>query len=218
MMAIDMKQLNEAVKAAPTDRESAALDKARAVSRRTQALLAAAGMEGPERRWYVLTIAPGSDKAVEKQLSDAKIECWMPVKTISRKRRGGRAGLPMDDVQLPALPGYLFVHVYSTVEGWAGLRTVPGVSGVLGGADRPASVSEARVLKLKAFIDEDPAAIAVLTNALVRGATVMIDSGPFAMFTGMVSGAPTLGRVIVEVMLLGRAVPIDLELALVSKT
>lgn len=218
MMAIDTKRLSEAVDRAPTDRQSAALDRARAVSRRSQALLAAACMDVPERRWYVLTIKPGCDKSVEKTLTDSRIECWMPIKIVKRKRRGGRAGEPATDVEAPALPGYLFVKVISCAEAWAGLVMLDGVSGVLGGMDRPASVSDDKVLKLRVFIDEDPEAIMVLTNALRRGDHVAIDSGPFAMFPGVVADVRAGGRVLVETMLFGQAVPVELDLAQVSKT
>jgi transcriptional antiterminator NusG len=216
MMAIDKKQLSDAMANAPTDRQSAALDKARAATRRTQALLAAAGEEGPQARWYVLTIRNGFDKAVDKALTDAGIACWMPTRLIEPKRRGGRPGKPQPPVMAPALPGYLFVHTVATACAMAGLMGVEGVDGVLGGWERPASVKDGIVLKLRAFIDDDPEAIMILSNALRVDEEVLIDSGPFASFPGVVVEAMDR-RVLVEVMIFGRRTPVELDIAQVSK-
>lgn len=216
MMAMDRRQVRAAVEKAPTDRQSQALDKAREMSRRAQALLAAAGEAVPASRWHVLTIRNGFDKSVDKALSDGGVCCWMPTRIIAQKRRGGRPGKPLPDLALPAMPGYLFIKTLWSAEVWAALRTVDGIVDVLGGAFRPAPLKDDTVLKLRAFIDEDPNAIMILTNALRVGEQVMIDQGPFARFVGIVDRVNE-DRVWLEVMLLGQTCLTELGLAQVSK-
>jgi transcriptional antiterminator NusG len=188
-----------------------------AVRRRDQAMLAAAGMDGPEARWYVLRVDAGADKAVDKLLDDANVECWMAVKSMLPPRRSARKKQRCEPVMMPALPGYLFVKVVACAMTWAGLKTVKGVVDVLGGADNPKPVKAEEILKLQAFIEKDPKAIEVLTNALKVGDKVSIDIGPFASFEAIVLMLGDAERIKVEASLFGRPVPIDLDLAQVSK-
>lgn len=225
MMAVRGKQLSESDrvwldgKGEPIniDRAWSESDRQIGLSRRAQALLAAAGMDGPEAQWFVLRIERGADIAVDNALADARIERWMPAQMMVPPRRGGRKGPKSEAVAAPSLPGYIFVRLVSVARSWAGLRTIKGIAGVLGGADRPAPIRDGIILKLRAFIDEDPRAIEVLTNALKTGDQVRIDDGPFASFPGVVEEVRERGRVLVEAMIFGRACPIELDLAQVSK-
>ena len=188
-----------------------------ALSRREQALLAAAGLDGPEARWYVLRIDNGADKAVDSALKAANVECWMPVIERAQPRRGGRAGKPPATVMAPALPGYMFVRVVSTHRTWAGLSTIKGIAGVLGSAFSPASVSDEKVLKLKHDIEHDPKARVVLVNGLKPGDKVVIDDGPFRGFEAEVDTLIEAGPVGVEVFLFGRPCHVTLDLAQLTK-
>lgn len=198
------------------DRCYAASDRQMEVSRRTRALLAAAGEDGPERRWYVLRTDARADKAVDKALEEAGIERWMPVKEVRPQRRGGCRKAVPEPYEKPVLPGYVFVRIMDTPRAWAGIRTIKGVRSVLGGAYGPAPVSDDKLLRLKAFLDKDPKAIAVLTNALETGDRVTVIDGPFASFPGIVE-AVMGGRSLIEVMIFGRATRVELELAQIKK-
>lgn len=225
-MSVDAKRLNDADRvwvARDTgeviniDRAWQASDKRIAITRREQALLAAAGMDGPEARWYVLRVDNGMDKAVDKALDDANVERWMPVISVLPPRRSGRKKQRCEPVLVSALPGYLFVKVVACAAAWAGLKTIDGVVDPIGGADRPAPVSDKEIIKLQVSIEKDPNAIAVLTNALMVGDRVAIDSGPFASFEAIVLVLGDADRIRVEASLFGRSVPVDLDLAQVTK-
>ncbi|NGO50447.1 transcriptional antiterminator NusG [Mesorhizobium camelthorni] len=188
-----------------------------ALTRREQAMLAAAGMDGPEARWYVLRVEDRADIAVDKSLEEANVERWMAVKEVEPKRRGKRKWQSLEPCMLPALPGYLFVKVVSCAVTWAGLKTVKGVVDVLGGADNPKPVNEQEIVKLQAFIEKDPKAIEILTNALKVGDRVTIDNGPLASFQAVVLMLGDSERIKVETHLFGRASFVDLDLAQVTK-
>jgi transcription antitermination factor NusG len=192
-------------------------DKRIAVRRRDQALLAAAGMDGPEAQWYVLRVEDRADIAVDKSLDDANVERVMLHTEAEPKRRGGRKHQCLEPVRIPSFPGYIFVKVVSCPVTWAGLRTITGVLGPIGGCENPSPVSEQEILKFQARIENDPYAIAVLTNALKVGDKVSIDSGPFAGFETIVLLLKDKHRMSVEVNVFGRAVPLDVDLANVTK-
>jgi len=215
-MALDRKKLNEA-ELVVADRQTRRLDAARAISRRQQALLAGANLVEPEQDWYVLLVADGFDIPVDNVLTNMRIEHWMPSLRIERKRRGKRKWQSFEPLVTPALPGYMFAKVVPCAETWAGLSMVDGIVGPIGGAAYPAPVKTKEITKLKAFIEEDKSAIEILTNALKAGDAVSVDDGPFRSFEGIVKLLSGKRRVQVEVAIFGRAVPIDLDLAQVTK-
>jgi transcription antitermination factor NusG len=225
MMAVTGKRLSESERVwldrrgdpINIDRAWQKSDQRIALTRREQALLAAAGMDGPEPRWYVLRVEHRCDEAVDKSLADANVERWMAVKSTLPPRRSGRKKQRLEPVLTPALPGYVFVRVVDCDAAWAGLATIKGVVGVIGGASCPSPVADKEIVKLQAFIEKDPKAIEILTNALKAGDRVMIDNGPFASFEAIVLLLGEGDRIKVEASLFGRAVPVDLQLAQVTK-
>lgn len=186
------------------------------VSRRRQALDAAQGEDG-EPRWYALCVAQHADKAVDNAMGDAGVARWMPARMLAPKRRGGRPHQSLEPRLEPVLPGYLFVRVVWTAYLWDWLSGVRGVVSPLGGASSPFPVRDANIVKMKAFIENDPEAVDVLTKALKKGQAVRVDSGPFASFTGVVLEVHRNARALVEVMIFGRSVNVDLDLAQLSK-
>jgi transcription antitermination factor NusG len=226
MMRADVKRLNEAERVwldrsgepINIDRAWQESDKRIALTRRQQALLAAAGETGPSARWYVLQVKRGFDIVVDKALEDARIERWMAAQEIEVRRRSRFGSSRPESKIVPFLPGYLFVKVVWCAPCWEAISLLKGVAGVIGTPDRPAPVTDGRLLKLRAFVEKDPTSIKVLTNALVKGDRVRVDDGPFASFPGVVEAVHASGRALIEVMLFGRAVTVDLELAQITKS
>lgn len=225
MMRANDRQPNERVHIDPAtgevinvDRAWQASDRRIAVSRREQALLAAAGMDGPEARWYVLQVEHGADNAVDKSLEDAKIERWMARETVVVRRRG-RYGLCRPQPKtVPFLPGYIFVRVVWCAPCWVALAGLKGVVAPLGGAVRPTPVADGKLLKLRASVEHDPEAVKAMMRSFNSGDRVSIDHGPFASFPGEVVSVDDKGRALIEVMLFGQSVSIDLDLAQISKS
>lgn len=225
MMRADVKRLSKADRAwidrngdpINIDRAWQKSDARIALTRREQAMLAAAGLDGPEARWYVLRVEDRADIAVDKSLADANVERVMLAIKVEAKRRGKRKHQKLAMVEAPAFPGYIFVRVVSCPVTWAGLRTIKGVVDPIGGADNPKPVVADEIVKFQARIENDPKAIAVLTNALKAGDKVAIDTGPFAGFEAVVMMMADKHKVGVEVDILGRPVPLKFDLADVTK-
>lgn len=197
------------------DRAYAESDRQMGLSRRAQALLAAAGESGPVMQWFVLCIAHQAEKDVDKSLSDARIERWFPVEKRLRNAPHAKRKVAYT---VPALPGYVFVRVVNRDETWAGLLTLEGVRGVLGGALGPVPVTECKYLELKKKLEEKSTDEAVVEAAFPLGARVLIEDGPFASFPGTIDRVMDEMRAVVMVEIFGRETPVELGLAQITKS
>ena len=219
-MAIDHRRLSDAEAVRLVEAVEQLAARQAAPSRRTSALLAGANQVADDAHWFVLRVAPHAEKAVDKALHDKGIERWLPVEKIVPKRRGGMGKVKREAVAVPVWPGYLFARVAATKEAFAGLFGIDGVVALLGGESRPSPVKHGVILKLKLFLEHDGTAREVLSKALKAGDRVRVDDGPFASFEGMVTWLDARcrsERVKVDVEIFGRSVPVDLELAQVSR-
>lgn len=200
------------------DRCYAASDRQIAVSRRTQALLAAAGMEKPARRWFVITVENGMDRQLAAELERSGIEVWMPVVMVMPPRRSGMPKKARQPKEQLALKGYLFAKVAATVDAWAGLATAKGFNGMLGSEGRPLPVGDDQVARFKRYFKDDPEAKATVTGALRLGDPVIVKDGPFKSFPGTVETIDEeRGGVMVFVGIFGRVTPVHLDIAQIRK-
>lgn len=216
-MAIDRKRLNDANMIDLT-RAEAESDRQRAISRRQQALLAAAGMDG-RKRWAILKVASRRENDVDKSLCAAFIDHWLPLRKADQPHHGGRKGVAAEPVYQLAWPGYMFVHVVDSDAAWAGLLGVKHVVAVLGVGERPFFVSDEKLLRIKAELAtlKDARQAAKL---FAKGQKVRVTDGPFASFPGVVAhvgNGRQEGRAQVEVMIFGRVTPVELQLAQLAK-
>ncbi len=219
-MAINGKQLSEA-ESINLDRCYAESDRQMRVSRRQQALLAAAGEAGVGKQWAIIKVAKGRENDVDKSLSSALVEHWLPLRKADQPHHGGRSGSKKDAFWVLAWPGYMFVRISETAEAWAGLRAIKHVISVLGSGERPFFIGDAKMLKIKAELatlkDVRPNANVLFRN----GQQVRVNEGAFASFPAViqeVGEGKREGRALVEVMIFGRAVPIELDLASLEKS
>lgn len=217
MMRVDVKQLSKDGKIIDVTRAWNESDRQIGISRRAQALLAAAGESEPVRCWYVLRVANRRENDVDNSLEVAGVERWLPLCAIEPKRRGKRKWQVLEPVKVPVWPGYIFVKVANTAHAWAGLATVDGVLSVLGTSERPAPIDDIKLLKLKMSLEKDGNARDVLADAMKVGQRVRVEDGPFASFDGVVTWLGRFDRAVVEVDIFGRSVPVDLELAQLAK-
>lgn len=212
MMAEDPKRLSDASAVGPTDRQTAKLDAARAISRRQQALLAAAGMEVPDRRWYLLRVAPRAEKAVDKSLEEVGVEHWLPMAKFEQKLRTDRKGeVPPPRIEL-AWPGYIFVKVFNSAYSWAGLSTVDGIIGVLGSAEYPIPISDKKINVYRYQLEHDEDVRKKLIDELQVGERVLIEFG-CGHVTGIVQGVNEGDRINVEMLMFGSRRVFELPLA-----
>lgn len=194
-------------------------DRQRKITRRTQALLAAAGMEEPDRKWFVVEVETGCDRTVAQAFALSDVEVWVPYVAFKPKRRGGMQKGPRPILEQMAMPGYLFVKVAAVNDAWSGLAKVKGVSGILGSSNgRPIPVADDKVALFRKYLAGDPHAVAIVTNMAKPGDEVRVKDGPFASFPGKVGEVDAdRGRALVEILMFGRVTPVHLDLVQIAK-
>lgn len=219
MMAVDGKRLSEADEVLDEVAIAKAM-KARAATRREQALLAAAGEMVPDRRWAVLRVASHRDNDVDNLLSRCMIEHWLPLRKAQQPHHGGRKGQASAPIWMLAWPGYLFVKIADTADAWQGVMSVKHVNSVLGVGDKPFFFDDAKLMIFKAELATLKASDGKPETLFIEGETVVVTDGPFASFPGKVEKLGDgchEGRARVEVMIFGRVVPVELDLAQIAK-
>jgi transcriptional antiterminator NusG len=220
MMAADRRRLDTAEKIDVTRCEAKA-DRQMAIRRREQALLAAAAQIVPERRWFVVKVAPHREKDVDNSLCAAMVDHWLPLQNGERNRAWAKKNGESKNVWTIAWPGYIFVHMLDLPQAWAGLATVKGIVSALGSDKGPTAIPESIVLKIKAELASGKAAASIEQRGLKEGDAVRVKDGPFASFPGTVATMGEGGhaeRARIEVLIFGRVVPVELELAQLAKS
>lgn len=220
MMRFDPKQQSD-TEIINLDRCYAKSERQVKVSRRQQALLAAAAEDGPGKAWAIVKVAKGRENDVDKSLSTRLIEHWLPLRKADQAHHGGRAGAKTQPVWMLAWPGYLFVRIRDTAEAWHGVAAVKHTQSVLGVDGKPFFTSDDMLLRIKAELATLKDVAANAGAHFQKGEKVLVNSGPFASFPGLVEEigeGKHEGRARVEVMIFGRTVPVDLELAQLVKS
>jgi len=200
-----------------TARAEAAGDKAQALSRRSQAMLAAAGMTEPHRVWYVIRVDYRQEKVVDNLLRDAGVEAWLPMEKVLPPRRKGRKGPPPEPVMHVAWPGYMFVRVAPQPQAWCGILGIKHVRSMLFVNEQPIQVSDKEIRSLKVRLEREPEAIKSVIDEMKAGELVRVIDGPLASFNAVFQGAVDNWRVLVDVMIFGRSCVTEMDLAQVSR-
>lgn len=206
MMAVDVKRLNSKERAW-LDRHGVPIDtspffdlsdRQQGLSRRHQALLAAAGESEPNRRWYVLCVATGCEHAVDDDLQRRGVETWLPIDAHRPKRRAGRGKSARCERGEVAFDGYVFVRISPVPRVMQSLMHTDGVIDAIGGWERPFPVSDSDINKLQAFVALTPrerrrqeAELRKCTRGFEEGDTVVIREG---VFKGMAVRVERIGK------------------------
>lgn len=162
--------------------------------------------------WICLRVMTGREMAVEKSLCSIDIEALVPTRMGKVHHRRGRV---IPAIEVPVLIGYILVRCVPSATAMAGLQSVEHVIGVLGGWESPMPIDEDFVNKYRkkaqegAYDYERPGII------LRAGEKVRVTEGPFGGTTGSVVSAPGdgIGDAVIEIVLLGKSVPMIAPLA-----
>ena len=173
-------------------------------------------------RWYVIQAYSGYENQVMKALKEYVMraglddffgEIIVPSEEVVDVRDGKKR-----KSERKFFPGYVLVEMEMNDDTWHLVKNTPKVIGFIGGTgDRPMPITtkEAnRILDRMAEAEEGPK-LKVLFEV---GESVRVIDGPFAEFNGVVEEIlPEKGRLIVSVMIFGRATPVELEFFQVEK-
>ncbi|MDO5681812.1 MAG: transcription termination/antitermination protein NusG [Propionibacteriaceae bacterium] len=183
--------------------------------------------------WYVVHTYSGMEKRVKQNLEsraqslnmeDFIFEVRVPTEEAVEIRNGNRK-----TVTRTVLPGYVLVCMDMTDESWATVRHTPSVTGFVGHATQPVTLSMAEVEQMLA-----PAVIAAATAKVepakqarrkkievadfAVGDSVLITDGPFAgVHASITEINANSQRLKALVDFMGRETPVDLTFAQVEK-
>ena len=173
-------------------------------------------------RWYVIQAYSGYENQVMKALKEYVVragldeffgEIIVPSEEVVDVRDGKKR-----KSERKFFPGYVLVEMEMNDDTWHLVKNTPKVIGFIGGTgDRPMPITtkEAnRILDRMAEAEEGPK-LKVLFEV---GESIRVIDGPFAEFNGVVEEVLSdKGRLIVSVMIFGRATPVELEFFQVEK-
>ena len=174
-------------------------------------------------RWYVVHVFSGMEKKVQSSLQE-RIEraglqssfgrILVPTEEVIESRGGQRAV-----TERRIFPGYVLVEMEFSDEAWHLVKSTNRVTGFLGGTgSRPTPIPEKEVLRLFSQIEEggEKPRPKILFEV---GEALRIKEGPFADFNGSVEEVNyERNKVRVNVMIFGRATPVELDKKKKKKT
>lgn len=173
-------------------------------------------------RWYVVQAYSGYEIQVMKALKEYIVregleekfgEILVPTEEVMEVRDGKRR-----KSERKFFPGYVLVQMEMDETAWHLVKNVPRVIGFIGGTgDKPMPISDkeaSHILNRVAEAEEGPR-LKVLYEV---GESVRVIDGPFNDFNGVVEEVlADKGKLIVSVMIFGRATPVELEFFQVEK-
>lgn len=163
-----------------------------------------------EAKWYVVhtysgyenKVATSIENAVEnRKLHDLICEIRVPTEMVTEIKDNKKK-----EVERKVFPGYVLVKMIMTDESWYVVRNIRGVTGFVGPGSKPVPLTEQEVLRLGVERNE------VVINFAV-GDSVEITGGYLQGFIGRVDAIDAdKGMVRVTVSMMGKDVPVELEL------
>ncbi len=172
-------------------------------------------------RWYSVSVLTNFEKRAAEQieaeaaragLGDKIEQVIVPTEEVIEMRRGKKVSR-----ENRFMPGYLLVRMEMTDASYHLVKSVNRVMGFLGPVGRPSPLRDEEVDAILRRAEQGAAQPRALITFDV-GEEVSVINGPFEGFTGMVEEVDeTVARLKVSISIFGRATPVDLEYAQVSK-
>ncbi|CUT17327.1 MULTISPECIES: transcription termination/antitermination protein NusG [Candidatus Ichthyocystis] len=174
------------------------------------------------KRWYVVHVHSGFEKAVRRSLEeriersdlqDSFGQILVPVEEVVEMRGGHRR-----ISERRFFPGYVLIEMDFNEDTWHLVRSTAKVSGFIGGtSSRPTPISEKEVEKIMKLV-QDGSEKPKPKVLFEIGEVLRIKEGPFADFHGVLEDVNyDKSRLRVSVTIFGRATPVELEFDQVEK-
>ena len=177
------------------------------------------------KRWYVVQAYAGYEKQVQRSLREhidrspeemraSFGDILVPTEEVVEMRGGQK-----HTSERKFFPGYVLVQMLMNDETWHLVRSVPKVSGFIGGTENtqpiPITDREAEDIIRQVSDSTDRPRMKV---TFAPGELVRIIDGPFAEFNGTVEEVNSeKAKLRVSVMILGRSTPVELDFIHVAK-
>lgn len=171
------------------------------------------------KNWYVVHTYSGFEEKVkltieekvrQNSMEERVSKILIPTEKVFEVRAGKRK-----EADKKFYPGYILVEMELDDETWHLIRSVPRVTGFVGGS-KPVPIPEEEVEQILTQIEKGPA-LPVKTQ-YESGDQVRITDGPFTNFTGTVEEVDSEhGKLRVMVSIFSRLTPVELQFFQVEK-
>jgi transcription antitermination factor NusG len=161
--------------------------------------------------WYAVYTRSRHEKQVEAMLRRQALETYLPLRRAWSRRQDRRV-----TVELPALPGYLFVRCTLYGEVRAGIKRASGVIRVVENAGQPCVIPESQIESLRLVLARTYEAEAhPFFNV---GDRVQVRRGPFVGAEGqLIRVAAGRHKLVVAVEFVNQAVAVEIDAADVER-
>jgi transcriptional antiterminator NusG len=174
-----------------------------------------------EKKWYIVHTYSGQEARAKQSLleraaalgfEDAIDEVLIPeenvVEMVAGKKRTSKRKF---------FPGYILVRMALNDDTWHVVKGTPKITGFVGNATQPPSISDEEVARMTQRIKEGAAKPKPMIT-FEEGESVRVTTGPFASFSGFVDEVmPEKEKLRVMVQVFGRATPVVLDYTNVEK-
>lgn len=173
------------------------------------------------QNWYVVHTYSGFEQKAKKALEEK-------VKSLNKKDLITEVLIPSENVvemkkgvkkttSRKIFPGYILVRMDLNDETWHIIKSVPKVTGFVGGTKNPPIVPDEEVNRITQQISEGTLRPKPKVS-FEKGESVRVVDGPFTNFNGIVDEVkPEKGKVKVLVSIFGRSTPVELDFIQVEK-
>lgn len=178
-----------------------------------------ASNNGNNKRWYIVHTYSGYEEKVKRSLEQR-------IKTMDAEDKIFQVVIPTEDeieirggqrrtVTRKIFPGYVLVEMKMNDESWQVVRNTPGITGFVGGGNKPTPLAEEEVKAiLKQMQDGSPQ----VKVGFRKGESVRVMDGPFTDFIGTVDEINMgKGKVKVLLSLFGRETSVELDFLQVER-
>jgi transcription antitermination factor NusG len=153
-------------------------------------------------RWYAVHTFAHHEKKVHERLLGKKVDAFLPLYSVKRKRKSGPVQLEM-----PLFPGYLFVFL-PLIERLKVLQ-VAGVARLVGTNGRPTALLDGEVEALR-----NARTLGIQTQPhrhLEIGRKVRVTAGPFEGLQGVLTRYKGKYRVVLSLELISSSFVLDID-------
>ena len=161
--------------------------------------------------WYLVQVKPNGYRLAERNLVRQGFTCFQPLVRATERR-----GAHFKPVSRPLFPGYLFVAFDPARAPWRKINSTVGVARLLSLGNTPQEVPKGLVADLCARLDSEGNVI--LSDALIVGDRVEIQSGPFAGFLAEVAQLAPEARAHLLIDLMGRQARVTAQVTELRKS
>lgn len=172
-------------------------------------------------QWYIVQAHSGFEKkvaltiaerAAKENIAEAFERIEVPTEGVVEMKKGRKVS-----TERKFFPGYVMVKMQMSDKAWHLVKTIPKVTGFLGGQGRPQPISEAEAERIFRQVEEGLEK-PKRTISFDVGESVRIKDGPFESFVGVVEGVDEeKGTLKIAVLIFGRNTPVELEYSQVEK-